>query len=516
MRSWRCARCTPCMVSTRTDAFATARQGWPLRVNEGQPPARKRGPPGASRSAGRRPRGGSIERRLSMHTRRGDDPRMKPPEPALRVIMRRLREIMAESGDGQARLDKIVRQIAGLMVAEVCSLYLKRQDGSLELFATEGLNPAAVHNTRMKRGEGLVGRCAELAIPVNEPDAQNHPAFSYRPETGEEIYHSLLAVPLIRDGLVLGVLVVQNRTFREYSDEDVEVLQTTAMVVAEHLVSGAVAGFGSTIEANRSQAGVIKGEPMSEGIALGRVVLHEPRIVVTELLSEDPAVEVQRLDTALNALRSGLEEMLGRESLAAAGAHRDVIETYRMFATDRGWTARLRSAVHEGLTAEAAVERVMNGMRAHMLRQSDPYWRERMRDFDHLSDRLLRILAGRSTASRDALPPDTILVARTMGPAELLDYDRTRLRALVVEDGSSQSHIAIVAKTLGLAAVGQAAGIVERAATGDDAIVDAESGAVHLRPSPDVIGAYSDKVRLRARRQKKYQTLKSQPSVTKD
>src|SRR5215475_11961220 len=177
-----------------------------------------------------------------MQNRGGDNPRVTPSEPALRIILRRLREIMAEPSDGQSRLDRIVRQIAGLMVAEVCSIYLKRQDGSLELFATEGLNPSAAHNTLLRRGEGLVGRCAEQAVPINEPDAQNHPAFSYRPETGEEIYHSFLAVPIIRDGEVMGVLTIQNRTHREYTDEDVEVLETTAMVLAEHLVTGAVAG----------------------------------------------------------------------------------------------------------------------------------------------------------------------------------------------------------------------------------------------------------------------------------
>ena len=105
------------------------------------------------------------------------DQHLPPAEPGLRIILRRLREIIEEPSDGQSRLDKIVRQIAGLMVAEVCSIYLKRQDGSLELFATEGLNPASVHRTFMNRGEGLVGRCAEMAVPGNEPAAQSHPAF---------------------------------------------------------------------------------------------------------------------------------------------------------------------------------------------------------------------------------------------------------------------------------------------------------------------------------------------------
>ena len=232
-----------------------------------------------------------------------EDARIAAAEPALRPMLRRLREIMAEPGDGQSRLDKIVRQIAGLMVAEVCSIYLRRQDGSLELFATEGLNPSAVHNTFMKRGEGLVGRCAELAVPVNEPDAQHHPAFSYRPETGEEIYHSFLAVPILRGGDVLGVLTVQNKTPRDYSDDDVEALQTTAMVLAEHFVSGAVAGVNTAAAFSRVVQPRRQGQPLSDGLALGHAVLHEPRVVVTDLMAEDPAAEAARLEAAVEELK---------------------------------------------------------------------------------------------------------------------------------------------------------------------------------------------------------------------
>jgi len=453
-----------------------------------------------------------------MQGRRNDESRVKLPESALRVIMRRLRAIMAEPADGQARLDKIVHQIAGLMVAEVCSIYLKRQDGSLELFATEGLNAGAVHTTRLNRGEGLVGRCAELAEPVNEPEAQNHPAFSYRPETGEEIYHSLLAVPVLRAGLVLGVLVVQNRTPKIYTEEDVEVLETTAMVIAEHIVSGAVSGMAATVEANRTAPVVVHGSPLSDGIALGHVVLHQPRVVVTKLIADDPDAELIRLETAVGTLRETLDEMLSHEGLSRVGEHRDVLEAYRMFANDRGWLRRMREGVTEGLTAEAAVERVQNSTRARMLRQGDPFWRERQRDLDDLSDRLLRILAGKTsgTAAESELPSDTILVARAMGPAELLDYDRAKLRGLVVEDGSSQSHVAIVAKALGIAAIGQAKGLIERVNMGDAVIIDAESGQVHLRPSADVIHAYSDKVRFRARRQHKYSALRDVEPLTKD
>lgn len=447
-----------------------------------------------------------------------EDPRIAAAEPALRPILRRLREIMAEPGDGQSRLDKIVRQIAGLMVAEVCSIYLKRQDGSLELFATEGLNQAAVHNTFMKRGEGLVGRCAELAAPINEPEAQQHPAFSYRPETGEEIYHSFLAVPILRGGDVLGVLTVQNKMPREYSDDDVEALQTTAMVLAEHLVSGAVAGVNTATAFSRSFGHVVKGQPMAEGLALGHVVLHEPRVIVTDLKADDPVEEAARLEAAVEELKVSLDELLGHETLAGEGEHRDVLEAYRMFANDRGWMRRLKETVKTGLTAEAAVDFVQNQTRSRMLRQADPFWRERVRDLDDLSDRLLRILAARRSGEQAAkdLPHDTVLVARSMGAAELLDYDRARLRGLVIEDGGGQSHVGIVARALGIAAVGQARGVIERVDPGNPIIVDAETGEVYIRPTSDVIAAYADKARFQARRQRQYRSLRDKPATTKD
>ena len=447
-----------------------------------------------------------------------EEQRGRTVEPALRPILRRLHELMSSSDDGQSRLDKIVRLISGLMVAEVCSIYLRRQDGSLELFATEGLNPGAVHATFMKRGEGLVGRCAELKVPVNEPDAQKHPAFSYRPETGEEIYHSFLAVPVLRGGDVLGVLTVQNKTPREYTEEDVEALQTTAMVLAEHLGSGAVQGAGGAGPGSSQSAHVVKGQPISDGIALGHVILHEPRVAVTELVAADPEAEKVRLEQALAELKAALDEVIDQGTLAKEGEHRDVLEAYRMFANDRGWQRRLNEAVASGLTAEAAVEQVQNQQRARMLRQADPFWRERVRDLDDLSDRLLRVLTTQKhgLSSTKDLPHDAVVIARTMGAADLLDYDRTRLKGLVIEDGSGQSHVAIVARALGIAAIGQAPGIVERVERGNPIIVDADTGEVYLRPTTEVIAAYSDKARFRARRQRKYRAMKDVPAVTRD
>jgi len=440
------------------------------------------------------------------------------PLGAPRVLLRHLREAMAERESAQTRLDKIVVLIAANMVAEVCSIYVGRRDGSLELFATEGLKSTAVHNTHLKRGEGLVGLIAEQAEPLNLTEAQSHPAFSYRPETGEEIYHSFLGVPILKGGRTLGVLTVQNQTQRHYSEEEIEALQTTAMVLAEQISAHDIqASNGRDAVLSREGAQRHTGTVLSEGIALGHVVLHQPRIAISNLIAEDVATERGRLDVAVEELRNTIDDMLARGDIERVGEHRDVLEAYRMFAHDQGWIRRLKEAVDTGLTAEAAVQRVQNDTRARMLRDTDPFWRERLNDLDDLANRLLRHLAGRTvTAADETIPEDSVLLARTMGAAELLDYDPSRLRALVLEEGGYTSHVAIVARALGLAAVGQAEDILQWAETGDDIVVDAEAGEVHLRPSPEVISAYADKVRFRAKRQAQYAKLRDKEACTKD
>ncbi len=435
-----------------------------------------------------------------------------------RVLLRRLREVMAEPVSAQERLDKIVVLIAANMVAEVCSVYVLRVDSTLELYATEGLNRDAVHRTVMRADEGLVGLVASQASAVNLSNAQAHPAFSYRPETGEEIYHSFLGVPILRAGNTLGVLVVQNRARRTYSEEEVEALQTTAMVLAEMIASGelsALAPPGAEPAARRSLH--LKGAALSDGIALGHVVLHEPRVVVTNFIADDIPKELKHLESAVESLRTHLDEMLEHGDVVEGGEHRDVLEAYRMFAYDRGWVHKLEEAVMTGLTAEAAVERVQSDTRARMLRQTDPFLRERLHDLDDLANRLMRQLTGRDHApSRESLPENAVLVARSMGPAALLDYDRKRLRGLVLEEGGPHSHVAIVARALGIPAIGDIDNATGIADPGDAIIVDGSTGDLHLRPLPDMEAAYAERVRLRARRQQQYQALRDIPCVTKD
>ncbi|MBN9258917.1 MULTISPECIES: phosphoenolpyruvate--protein phosphotransferase [unclassified Mesorhizobium] len=435
-----------------------------------------------------------------------------------RVLLKRLRELMQEPLEPQERLDRIVRDIASNMVAEVCSLYVLRADSVLELYATEGLNPNAVHLAQLRLGQGLVGTIAASARPLNLSNAQEHPAFAYLPETGEEIYNSFLGVPVLRAGRTLGVLVVQNKTMRHYRDDEVEALETTAMVIAEMIATGDLARLtrpGLELDLRRPVS--FTGLSFNDGVGLGHVVLHEPRIVVTNLFNEDSEEEVRRLEASLGSLRLSIDDMLERRDVAFEGEHRQVLEAYRMFANDRGWVRRLEEAIRNGLTAEAAVEKVQSDMRARMLHMTDPYLRERMSDFDDLANRLLRQLMGRGPEDvAAALPKDAIIVARSMGAAELLDYPRDKLRGVVLEDGAATSHVVIVARAMGIPVAGQMKGAVSMAENGDAIIVDGEEGTIHLRPQADLEAAYAEKVRFRARRQEVYRELRKKPSLTKD
>ena len=436
-----------------------------------------------------------------------------------RVLLRKLREVMAEQTSAQARLDKIVVLIAANMVAEVCSVYVMQGGEFLELFATQGLRHEAVHKSRLKVGEGLVGMIAKDAIGLNLTEAEAHPSFKYLPETGEELFHSFLGVPITRGGAVIGVLVVQNKTRRHYTEEEEEALLTTSMVLAEVL---AAAGF---LEAQRThlvgtaqlRTQAMVGEGLAEGIALGHVVLHEPRVLIQNMIAESVPDELTRIEAGILELRRQVEDLLEGSEALSSNDSSDVLETIRMFAHDKGWLARLKEAVQSGLTAEAAVERVQNDNRARMARTPDPYLRERMHDLDDLSNRLLRLLTGAvASSSRTDLPDNVIVVSRNMGPAELLDYDRSKLRGVILEEGGKTSHVAIVARALGIPAVGQATGIINLVDDGTSLVMDGGAGDIFIRPSAELEKSYAEKVRFYASRQAAYRALRELPSVTKD
>lgn len=452
---------------------------------------------------------------MTDRNRLGDKGGAPPRPPAggggAKLLLSRLRALMANQAQDPKRLDRVVELIANTMVADVCSIYLRSEDESLLLMATRGLRPEAVGRTRMRENEGLVGLVSATARPLRLTDAFSHPRFSYRPETGEDPFHSFLGVPILRGGRVLGVVVVQNRTERVYDDEEAEALQTVAMVLAE-----LVAAVGDTISASLRQTRPVEfnGRVLNEGLATGRIHLYDPVVPPTQLFAADPDVEERRLNEALDALRANIDAMLTRAGPVLFGESRDVLETYRLFAHDPSWEARLIEAVRTGLSAEAAVDRVRREHRARLESARDAMVRERMHDLEDLENRLLRQLSGEEGGRK--APRGSILVASRIGPAELLEYRDSGLAAIVLEEAGAGSHAAIVARAIGVPAVGGMPGLVTRSEDGDLMIVDGEAGVVHIRPEAEIVSNFHARMALAGQKQAELSLLRDKPAVTTD
>src|SRR5260221_9428074 len=230
----------------------------------------------------------------------------------------------------------------------------------------------------------------------------------------------------------------------------------------------------------------IDGVQLTPGVAIGHAVLHEPRIVIQRVVAEDVAAEQIRFDEALGAVRDDVDRLLEAEDMQS-GEHREILETFRMFADDRGLMERVREAIASGLTAEAGGQRALGDARTRLGQSTDPYIRERLSDLQDLSNRLLLRLTGRSAMDASQMPDDMVVIARDLGPAELLDYDRARLRALVLEEGSAMSHVAIVARALDIPVVGRAPNVLSRIEASDPIVVDGDSAQVLVRPAEDIL-----------------------------
>jgi phosphotransferase system enzyme I (PtsP) len=434
---------------------------------------------------------------------------------AAREILTGLHEVMAKRGSAQAKLDRVVDLIAEAMKSEVCSIYLLR-DSSLELFATHGLRKEAVHVTRLASGQGLVGTIAAEGRILNLAEASTHPAFAYRPETGEEKFHSFAGVPIVRRESAIGVLAVQHADARRYDDVEIEALQTVAMVLSE-LIAGARLVDGSNRRRQREGMVRLAGLKLVAGMARGTAVFHEPRVLVEHTVAEDTELERARVYAAFRRMREQIEHITREAEFGTAGEHAEILETYKMFAYDEGWSRRINEAIDSGLTAEAAIERVQQRTRARMLEIDDPLLKERMHDLEDLSNRLLRIVSGRlETAAKTGLNRDAVLIARNLGPAELLEYDRRRLKAVVLEEGSLTAHVTIVARAMGVPVIGRVPDIRHTAAEGDTILVDGDSGTLVVRPSGPVSASFDARMAMSQKRRAEYVALRPFPPTTQD
>ncbi|WNO53965.1 phosphoenolpyruvate--protein phosphotransferase [Stakelama saccharophila] len=435
-----------------------------------------------------------------------------------REILTRLHDVMASRDRAQSKLNGVVNIIGEALDSEVCSIYLLRE-GVLELFATRGLDESAVHVTKLAMGEGLVGTIAANVETLNLAEAATHPDFAYRPETGEERYHSFAGVPIIRRERAVGVLAVQHADPRRYEDVEIEALQTVAMVLSELIANAGLidSAGGSSTRPQSTSTERVTGFKLVDGMAAGVAVFHQPRIHIEHTVAEDIEAERHRVYAAFDKMRDGIERMASQAEFGVGGEHEEVLETYKMFAYDEGWARRINEAIDSGLTAEAAIERVQQRTRMRMREIDDPLLRDRMHDLEDLSNRLIRIVSGQlGTAAQLGLRQDSILIARNLGPAELLEYDRRRLKGVVLEDGSLTAHVTIVARAMGVPMLGRVRDIRRLIAEGDLLLLDASEESLVIRPSGGMEESFDAKLLVTQQRRAKFAKLKNELPVTTD
>ncbi|MXP47369.1 phosphoenolpyruvate--protein phosphotransferase [Altererythrobacter luteolus] len=436
---------------------------------------------------------------------------------AARLILTQLHEIMASRMHAQRKLDRVVEIIAHNLDSEVVSIYLLRE-GMLELFATRGLNKEAVHVTRMAIGEGLTGTIADNVETLNLAEAKAHPDFQYRPETGEEKFHSFAGVPIVYRERAIGVLCVQHVDPRRYEDIEIEALQTTAMVLSELISNNDLVDEEEALGLAPEQTGPanIAGLSLVKGLASGNAVYHQPRVTIDQVMADDIEVERQRVYRAFDKMREQIDNMASNAEFGVGGEHEEVLNTYKMFAYDEGWGRRINEAIDSGLTAEAAIERVQQRTRMRMREIDDPLLQDRMHDLEDLANRLLRIVSGQmGTAATQGLRGDTILIAKNLGPAELLEYDKRRLKGVILEEGSLTSHVVIVARAMGVPVLGRVRGLRGIVREGDEILLDAENGTATVRPAQTVADAFETRFTKSRKRQADYAKLRDVEPFTR-
>ncbi|MEL6528344.1 MAG: phosphoenolpyruvate--protein phosphotransferase [Pseudomonadota bacterium] len=434
-----------------------------------------------------------------------------------RQILTGLHEVMASRMHAQGKLDRVVEIVGECLISEVCSIYLLRE-GMLELFATRGLNQSAVHVTRMAIGEGLTGTIADNVETLNLAEAKAHPDFQYRPETGEEKFHSFAGVPIVYRERAVGVLCVQHLEPRRYEDVEIEALQTTAMVLSELIANAELVDEEEARGLSQGQTGTqtINGLALVKGLGAGQAVYHQPRVQITQVVAEDIEAERQRVYRAFDKMREQIDTLSNQAEFGIGGEHEEVLKTYKMFAYDEGWSRRINEAIDSGLTAEAAIERVQQHTRMRMREIDDPLLADRMHDLEDLANRLVRIVSGQlGTAASQGLRRDTILIARNLGPAELLEYDRRRLKGVILEEGSLTAHVVIVARAMGVPVLGQAKGIRGIIRDGDEILLDADAANATVRPSTQVAEAFEARFAKSREKQATYAELREVEPFTR-
>ena len=433
------------------------------------------------------------------------------------VILKRLRQQMEEQTDISVRLNNSMSVIAEEMQVDAAFCFVNIDDNYLELFAAHGLAAESMHKVSLRIGEGVIGGIAKDCRPCAVSDYKKHPRYLYKADLGEDGYKSFLGVPLIRRNKAIGVLVIESRDIREFTDREQETLETIAMFLADIVSSDEMSEYKKTLIKERGliTRERIKGLSLSKGYGLGNAVIHRRRHAVTKIFTEDKEKELDRLTAAHQKMNADLDAKFNSTKLGI-GEHMDILDAYLMFARDKGWFKKIADNVMSGMTAEAAVERSYEDMWNRLSATTDVYLKERLHDLRDVADRLQSYLSGDFGESGKSDSENIVIIAQTMGPAELMDYEYTKIRGLIIEDGTPTMHVAIVAKALNIPVIAKIKGLFEEVKSGELIAVDGNEGYVYLQPSDDIRRKFQEKIDENKKLQAKFAELRHHLSQSLD
>lgn len=430
-------------------------------------------------------------------------------------ILDKIRQISESSVNAKQKMTEISAVIAEKMSADVVLCYAKVDENYLECLAKFGVED--FFDAQIREGDGVVGKIAleKQTLLLNDDDLCGKYAFDEALK--QKKYKSFVGVPIVQWNRAIGVLGVFGGENRIYNDADAEFLKTIAMSLADVLQRLDIVEYKKQLQKLRgvSIKDKIKAISLNKGYGIGPALLHNRRQMITNIFAEDKIAELKRLKSAHEKMNADLEKNFNEAKLGL-GEHVEILETYRMFAKDKGWFQKIVNNIEAGLSAEAAVERVYEDMWNRLSSSNDAYLQERLHDLRDVSDRLMSYLSGNQNRQGKSADADFILVAQTMGPAELMDYDYKKIKGLVLEDGTPTMHVAIVAKALNIPVLSKVKNIFNEIQNGQKIAVDGNAGIIYLSPSAEVENNFYKKIAEKERLQKKFEELRKLPSQTKD
>ncbi len=426
-------------------------------------------------------------------------------------------KIINSKSDISRQFKKLVAMLSEQMNVDASACFLVVDDNYLELFASDGLNPQITNHISLKVGEGIVGKIASSKCAQAVERITEHPDYIHRDGADEDKYTSFMGVPVIRWGRSIGVLCLYKKDLYSFSKQEIEAVETLSMSISEWIASDAVREYKNKFIKLKGQStkDKIKGVSLSKGFGYGYAVVHRRRQIVSKIFAEDKQAELSRLSQAHAQMNHDLDEKFNSSKLGL-GEHADILDAYRMFAQDKGWYNKIAGHVEGGLTAEAAVERAYEDMWKRLSGTQDVYLKERLHDLRDVADRLLAYLCGDNTDINTSDLDNIVVVAQTMGPADLMDYDYHKIKALILEDGTATMHVSIVAKALGIPVVSKIKGVYKEVKSGEILAVNGDDGVVFLRPSDKIINSFKEKILERERLAAQLEELKALPSTTLD